>query len=253
MSSSEVFDKGELLIEAINNGLAGQIEFDPQDDESNRKGWMKDFVDELDSIQDSLNSPESRLECFLDPDSSLRWTIATNAGLRGKDLGELLSDIRSGKEGRSILLALHTPAARDKFACFTSGVEAICEWANSSEKTTEEKLQGIAEAYEALIIWTHIFNDGNGRTSRFIRRIIKSGFNDIGELEREVVSNETPRPDHNPHFITKQAAIEYLNNSELCVPNEDELRANLDSFPDDIEGMKLNIAYLLDNLGHEEL
>ena len=82
MSSSEVFDKGELLIEAINNGLAGQIEFDPQDDESNRKGWMKDFVDELDSIQDSLNSPESRLECFLDPDSSLRWTIATNAGDR---------------------------------------------------------------------------------------------------------------------------------------------------------------------------
>ena len=46
---------------------------------------------------------------------------------------------------------------------------------------------------------------------------------------------------------------EDLNNSELCVPNEDELSANLDSFPDDIEGMKLNIAHLLDNLGRQEL
>lgn len=254
MSNGEVIDKGRLWSEAICNGLNGRVELDPQDDESNRKGWAKDFIGKLGFMGDTLNSPESRLEYFLDLNNSLRLVIATNAGLRGKGLDELLSDIQSGKEGHGMLLALHTPATRDKFACFNSGVEAICEWANSSEKTTEEKLQGIAEAYEALIIWTHIFNDGNGRAGRFIRQIIKSGLNNsIGELEEEAVSNKTRRPAHRPYFRTRQAVEEDLNNSELFVPNEDELRANLDSFPDDIEGMKLNIAHLLDNLGRQEL
>ena len=253
MSNNEVIDKGKLLSKAICDGLSGRVEFDPQNDESNRKGWVEEFIGKVGFMGDKLNPPESRLEYFLDKNNSFRLVIAANAGRRGKDLGELLSDIQSGKEGHGMLLALHTPATGDKLECFNSGVEAIRKWANSPEKTTEEKLQGIAEAYEALIIWTHIFNDGNGRTGRFIRQIIKSGLNNIGELEEEAISNKTRRPAHRPYFRTRQAVEEDLNNSELCVPNEDELSANLDSFPDDIEGMKLNIAHLLDNLGRQEL
>lgn len=251
MSNGEALDKGRLWVTSMCKGLAGEVDPDPQDDESNRQGWAKDFIGKLGFMGDKLNSPESRLEYFLDKNNSFRLVIATNAGLRGKDLGELLSDIQSGEEGHGMLLALHTPATGDKLECFNSGVEAIREWANSPEKTTEEKLQGIAEAYEALIIWTHIFNDGNGRTSRFIRQIIKSGLNNISELEEETISNKTRRPVHRPYFITRQAMEEHLNNSELLVPNADEIRANLDDFPDDIKGMKLNIAHLLENLGRE--
>ena len=146
MSNNEVIDKGELLSEAMRKGLSGRVEFDPQNDESNRKGWVEEFIGKVGFMGDTLNPPESRLEYFLDKNNSFRWVIAANAGLRGKDLGELWSDIRSGKEGHGMLLALHTPAARDKLACFNSGVEAIQEYVNSSRESTEEKLDAIAMA-----------------------------------------------------------------------------------------------------------
>lgn len=34
-------------------------------------------------------------------------------------------------------------------------------------------------------------------------------------------------------------------NSELFVPNEEYLRANLDEFPNDVDGMGANICHLL--------
>lgn len=50
-----------------------------------------------------------------------------------------------------------------------------------------------------------------------------------------------------PTVETREGVLEDLNNSELWVSNEDELRANLDSFPNDIEGMKLNIKAILED------
>lgn len=38
MSNNEIIDKGELLREAMRKGLSGQVESDPQNDESNREG-----------------------------------------------------------------------------------------------------------------------------------------------------------------------------------------------------------------------
>lgn len=247
MSNNEVIDKGKLLSKAICDGLSGRVEFDPQNDESNRKGWVEEFIGEVGFMEDRLNSPESRLEHFLDKNNSFRWVIAANAGSRGKDLGELRSDLRSGKEGHGMLPALHTPAARDKLACFNSGVEAIQEYVNSSRESTEEKLDAIAMAYEALIIWTHIFNDGNGRTSRFIGKLIEDGLGDVDSLVAETISGDNRQTVYFPTVETREGVLEDLNNSELWVSNEDELRANLDSFPNDIEGMKLNIKAILED------
>jgi hypothetical protein len=247
MSNNEVIDKGKLLSRAICDGLSGRVEFDPQNDESNRKGWVEEFIGKVGFMGDKLNPPESRLEYFLDKNNSFRWVIAANAGSRGKDLGELWSDLRSGKEGHGMLPALHTPAARDKLACFNSGVEAIQEYVNSSRESTEEKLDAIAMAYEALIIWTHIFNDGNGRTSRFIGKLIEDGLGDVDGLVAETISGDNRQTVYSPTVETREGVLEDLNNSELSVPNEDELRAKLDSFPNDIEGMKLNIKAILED------
>lgn len=247
MSNNEVIDKGKLLSKAICDGLSGRVEFDPQNDESNRKGWVEEFIGKVGFMGDKLNPPESRLEYFLDKNNSFRWVIAANAGSRGKDLGELWSDLRSGKEGHGMLLALHTPAARDKLACFNSGVEAMQEYVNSSRESTEEKLDAIAMAYEALIIWTHIFNDGNGRTSRFIGKLIEDGLGDVDGLVAETISGDNRQTVYSPTVETREGILEDLNNSELSVPNEDELRDNLDSFPNDIEGMKLNIKAILED------
>lgn len=247
MSNNEVIDKGKLLSRAICDGLSGRVEFDPQNDESNRKGWVEEFIGKVGFMGDKLNPPESRLEYFLDKNNSFRWVIAANAGSRGKDLGELWSDLRSGKEGHGMLPALHTPAARDKLACFNSGVEAIQEYVNSSRESTEEKLDAIAMAYEALIIWTHIFNDGNGRTSRFIGKLIEDGLGDVDGLVAETISGDNRQTVYSPTVETREGVLEDLNNSELSVPNEDELRAKLDSLPNDIEGMKLNIKAILED------
>lgn len=247
MSNNEVIDKGKLLSKAICDGLSGRVEFDPQNDESNREGWVEEFIGKVGFMGDKLNPPESRLEYFLDKNNSFRWVIAANAGSRGKDLGELWSDLRSGKEGHGMLPALHTPAARDKLACFNSGVEAIQEYVNSSRESTEEKLDAIAMAYEALIIWTHIFNDGNGRTSRFIGKLIEDGLGDVDGLVAETISGDNRQTVYSPTVETREGVLEDLNNSELSVPNEDELRAKLDSFPNDIEGMKLNIKAILED------
>lgn len=247
MSNNEVIDKGKLLSKAMRDGLSGRVEFDPQNDESNRKGWAEELIGKIGSMGDTLNPPESRLKYFLDKNNSFRWVIAANAGLRGKGFGELWSDLRSGKEGHGMLLALHTPATRDKLACFNSGVEAIQEYVNSSRESTEEKLDAIAMAYEALIIWTHIFNDGNGRTSRFIGKLIEDGLGDVDGLVAETISGDNRQTGYFPTVKTREGVLEDLNNSELRVPNEDELRANLDSFPNDIEGMKLNIKAILED------
>lgn len=247
MSNSEIVDKGRLLSEAMRKGLSGRVEFDPQNDESNRKGWVEEFIGKVDFMGDRLNSPESRLEYFLDKNNSFRWVIAANAGSRGKDLGELWSDLRSGKEGHGMLLLLHTPAARDKLACFNSGVEAIQEYVNSSRESTEEKLDAIAMAYEALIIWTHMFNDGNGRTGRFMGKLIEDGLGDVDGLVAETISGNNRQTGYFPTVETREGVLEYLNNSELRVPNKDELRAKLDSLPNDIEGMKLNIKAILED------
>lgn len=66
MSNNEVIDKGKLLSKAICDGLSGRVEFDPQNDESNRKGWVEEFIGKVGFMGDKLNPPESRLEYFLD-------------------------------------------------------------------------------------------------------------------------------------------------------------------------------------------
>lgn len=44
-------------------------------------------------------------------------------------------------------------------------------------------------AAEALIVWVHPFNDGNGRTSRFFAKMIEDGPDDYEGLLAHTVSN----------------------------------------------------------------
>jgi len=46
-------------------------------------------------------------------------------------------------------------------------------------------------ATEALIVWVHPFNDGNGRTSRFMGKFIEDGTVDTQQLVDETTSNNS--------------------------------------------------------------
>ena len=48
-----------------------------------------------------------------------------------------------------------------------------------------------------------------------------------------------------PYVRTREGVLESLENSELFVPDEEYLCANLDKFPNDVDGMGANIRHLL--------
>lgn len=241
-------NKGDLIEGALNKawGAWGDIEGgkdDPQTNEDNRRNWVQDHIDDLMPLQDKLNDPDERLEMVLS-DRYVGLLINTNALLRGKTFDDLRSEFLSGKEGHGTLPMMHTPATKDKINCLNSGIEVMREWANSSDRPVEEKLDAVAEAYESLIVWTHMFNDGNGRTGRFIGELIRSGLSDTDRLAA-TVSRSGKRMMRPPYVRTREGILESLENSELFVPNEEYLRANLDKFPNDVDGMGANICHLL--------
>lgn len=83
-----------------------------------------------------------------------------------------------------------TPPSNEKKESFLAGAEVIHDYLVHSEDTTEEKLRGAGMAAEALIIWVHPFNDGNGRTSRFVGKFIEDGTESVEGLAAETADGK---------------------------------------------------------------
>lgn len=190
--------------------------------------------------------PGNRLEFIRthDADDMLAMVKHVNARLRGEKPVQLRKD---ENERGGYLPALHTPSAEDKPKSFARGFEAVQEYLTDSDDTVEDKLQASAMAMEALIIWVHPSNDGNGRTARFFGNLIEDGATDIDELVNQTVSAKE-RPMTYPYKLaSKEGALENAGNPDIMFDDEEReaLRERALSLPDDIEAMYLSVKRLL--------
>ena len=101
-----------------------------------------------------------------------------NARVRGFD-----PRIRANSQDKgSHLFMAYTAPEKDKRTALNLGFKTIKDYIENSEDSPEEKAISVALAIEALIIWVHPFDDGNGRTSRFLGEFMQNGTVDIDQL-----------------------------------------------------------------------
>lgn len=193
--------------------------------------------------------PDNRIEFFKNQtaDDVFRMAQYVNAKVRGEKLHELRK-IPEEKLG-SDLPSLHTPESADKQAAFGRGYDAIREYLDTTEDGTDKQIQSIAMASEALIIWVHPFSDGNGRTSRFIGKLIEEGATDMDSLVEETASFKARPMYYKQKIASRESQIETADNEELMLDDDerDEIRENAKNLPDDIEAMYLSVKGILED------
>lgn len=191
----------------------------------------------------------NRLE-FIEHQSAAEFfklTQFVNSKVRGERLHELRQNPEETAGGQ--LPMLHTPSAADKPEAFEAGFSAIKEYINTSDDDDEEKVKAVAMAAEALIIWVHPFNDGNGRTSRFIGNLIEEGGSKPDELARQTASAGARGTIYNVKYVSKEQALQDVDNQDLMLSDEEreERRQNVDALPNDIEATYWSVRNLLED------
>lgn len=197
-----------------------------------------------------FSTPENRLD-FLRTTSAVdffRIAQHINARLRGKRAWEVRRD---GEKG-GFLPGIHTPSDDDKPEAFKRGYEAIQEYLRDSNDPVDKKINGVALATEALIVWVHPFNDGNGRTSRFVGKFIESGAVDIEDLLSHTVSKVERGTFFEKRYMyqTRESSLAEANNADYFGMDDkerDDMRQRAETFPSNIDAMHLNIKRLLES------
>lgn len=198
--------------------------------------------------QEFFADPKNRLEFLEGQDAAGFYRLAQhiNARLRGLIPREVRRD---DDEKGAFLPMLHTPSHADKPDAFRRGFDAIHEYLRDSGDLPEAKLEKVAAAAEALVIWVHPFNDGNGRTSRFMGKFIEQGGTDSDALIAETISGYNRGTVYNFKLRTRESELSDANNEDLLLDDDEreEMRAKAEMLPDDIEGMYLSIKRLLES------
>ena len=168
----------------------------------------------------------------------LRLTEHVNARMRGH---EPYNKETAGEHGVSLPM-LATPEAGEKQEALVKGFEEIKSYLALSEEDDSTTLRSVGMAMEALLIWVHPFNDGNGRTSRFFGKFIEDGTSDIDALIDETATNDNRQRSYETWLrIDKGNMVKardlMLNDAEL-----NELQATQMHVPD---GIALSINRLL--------
>lgn len=223
-------------------------ETDEQHEYNQRKQRVGDLIEQQVANHPELwHNKEQRLAFVGDSEAMLRLITTANATMRGKTYNELQAEREAGTEVGASLGLLSTPPSDLKLACFKRGQDAISEYIESSDATIDEKLDASAMAYEALIIWTHAFNDGNGRASRFTARLIEAGGEDVDDLTQQTAAGMYRQTHYDPYYMTKQAVQQQFDNPNLMLSDEEraDLKAEIDNYPDDEATMYKNVAQLL--------
>ena len=181
-------------------------------------------------------------------ESMYALTQYVNAKLRGEKPHQLRHD---PEEKGAYLMALHTPAAEDKPAAFESGYKALQDYLAASEDDEQKKLEGAAMALEALTIWVHPFNDGNGRTSRFLGKLMEDGAQDMAALVAETVSNQNRGRIYTDTYASKESVLKAADNPEVMMDDDERIaeRQRARTLPGDVTVMYYNVKHLLENQG----
>lgn len=147
---------------------------------------VQDFGLETDA--EFFSDPSHRVEFLTSLDGAEFFDLAQhiNARMRGFEP----RDRQTHGEKGGVLPMLPTPTGDEKAQAFQEGFSAIKTYLETSDDSPEEKVKGAGMATEALVIWVHPFNDGNGRTSRFLGKFIEDGTTDTEALVASAASND---------------------------------------------------------------
>lgn len=214
-----------------------------------REGDTRQLVhDIIGKHEEFFADPINRLDFIQSHDGGSFFKIAqyVNARLRSEKPHELRH--REDEQG-GFLPGLHVPSSEDKPEAFKRGYEAIQEYIDISSDAIEKKIEGAAMATEALIVWVHPFNDGNGRTSRFLAKLVEGGAVDMDSLVAETASASNRGRKYRDKVATKEGSQEFIDNPNILL-DDDEVEQYVESAknsPSDIEGMYISIKRLLEN------
>ena len=222
---------------------------DPQEIEIRTQGVNLLINNIIGRNQEFFAEPQNRLD-FIKSQSAedfLRFAQYINAKLRGEKPHQLRHD---EDEKGGFLMKLHTPSHKDKPAAFKNGYEELQDYLKTSSDSTEKKVAGAAMAVEALVIWVHPFNDGNGRTSRFMAKLIEDGATDLTELAQETAFKGLRRRYYkHDNCATQEGALGVADNEDIMLEDHerDELRERAKNLPSDVVSIGLSIKNLLES------
>ncbi|MFX5412231.1 Fic family protein, partial [Acinetobacter baumannii] len=83
------------------------------------------------------------------------------------------------------------------------------------------------------IVWVHPFNDGNGRTSRFIGNLIEEGGSEPDELARQTASSGARGTIYKVKYVSREQTLKDVDSQDLMLSDEEreELRQGIDTLP----------------------
>lgn len=192
--------------------------------------------------------PENRIDFLVhqEPGDFLKIAQYVNAKLRGEKPHQLRND---ENEGNGVLPAMHTPHKTVKPEAFQRGFAEVQRYLEESDDDTEKKIQGAAMAVEALTIWVHPFNDGNGRTSRFLAKMIESGATNIDDLIDQTSSKQNRESLYKERYASRESLVATANDDDIMLDDEerDEIREKAEKTSSDVHAIPLSIRRLLND------
>lgn len=217
-----------------------------KDEQITRNHNASQLIEELGLNQDAefFSDPSNRLEFIssLSYDDFFDVLTHVNARMRSQEPRHGLNL----KDQGSSLLMLKTPDPEDKPVALKGGFEVIQKYLVSTDDTVEEKIQSVGMAVEALIIWVHPFNDGNGRTSRFMGKFIEDGSVDSEQLANEI-TDRNQRLRMYPAWLRVDSTTDWRDTELLLDDDEREaIRLEQERLPI-IEGIPLSIERFLED------
>lgn len=211
----------------------------------------------LDRIQDATRLIEDfslaeDAEYFADPPNRVAFlqSLTTdefvgiaqhiNARMRGFEPRDQINAHDRG----GFLPMLGTPSADEKPEAFRTGFETIKAYLEESSDTPRKKLKSAAMATEALVIWVHLFNDGNGRTSRFLGKFIEDGTTDTEQLVAETADNNNRLRMYDGKLRIDQYNI--YKDMDVLLDEDEEEELKKTKMPV-VEGISLSLKRLMEN------
>lgn len=201
---------------------------------------VEDF--NLNKDREFFSDPENRLEFIVQLTSQDFEDLLRHINARMRGFEPRNKDNQQDKGG--YLPMLGTPSEAEKPEALMAGFDTIKTYLAESCDSPEEKIRGVAMAIEALIIWVHPFNDGNGRTSRFIASFIQNGTIDMDQLIAETTSHRA-----RPNYYDERLRVDEYNTCQgvdLVLTDEEEAELEKTKMPV-AEGISLSLESLLKN------
>lgn len=201
---------------------------------------IEDF--NLNEDAEFFTDPINRIEFLesLEPDDFCDLVEHVNARVRGYEPRERTTAHEEG----GYLPLLGTPSAEEKPGALRAGFAEVKKYLADSDDSTEQKVKGAAMAAEALVIWVHPSNDGNGRTSRFLGKFIEDGTTDIDQL----VAATTSKSNH-PRSYDGAIRVDQGNTAKGLdlILDDDEIEELKKTEMPAAEGIALSIKKLLED------